>query len=1287
MPRLCARRSTLLAAAAFLVLPSAALAGTITGTAYLDRNSGGAFDTATFTAGPSGVAKAGDIGVGGVTVNAYDATGTLTGTATTASNGTYSLTTATSGAVRVEFVTAAGYQPSFMGGDNGTSVRFVGATASGVDFGMVKPSDYCQDSPGLVTCSPPFKDSMSSSPTTPGGIYVPTTLNQITADAQGSVTAASSGGTTIANNSVLGSVFGVGLDRQRNAYFGTYVKRHSAYGPSGATNTVYRRNLDTGTAASVSAFVTLPGTLPAHSAAAPTSLQPGSPPDYGVDGNRNVAVGQPGYSDVYSKVGRAGLGDVDVAPDGSNLYAIDMDEAAPKLWAVPITGTGAAVTAGTPTSTAIPTPATFGGVPCVGKWHPMGIGLRDDRVLVGGVCGAEDDGPRWYIASANRTSNVVTVTTSTAHGLATGDIVNVTTGTASFDGTNIAVTGAPTATTFTYAKTGSNGSAGVTATSNVIRSGATIGNASTLLFTAARASNVVTATTLSAHGLRVGDRVQVTTDTAGFNGVVDVTAVPSSTQFRYTSTGANGSATISVGSSGAVRTTRSAAFVLEFSGGSFSTVAAYRLDYLKASAGNNQILTPPTTLDTGAWHSWTDAAPPWPDPPSSDVSSYGQPMLSNIEILDNGDLVVSMRDRYMDQVAVSGAVSYESSLTLGAETILTGGFGAADTLRLCASGGTYAVETNGACGATTGARQPNLFGLSPQPSPLFYWVGYWDGIPCDPGNGSLCYAHNHTSIGGTATMPGSSMLWTTAYDLDGINQQGVKALGACASAGTCGPVAANGSQVAGTKFDTVSATFQKGNGLGDLELLCDAAPVQIGNRVWIDSNANGVQDPGEPAVAGVTVHLYNGANTLVGTALTDSSGTYYFSSNVSKPAAGDGTNVGGGLVTGAPFTIRLDKPQDYVAGVGPLAPYDLTAATQASGGSGSQSTAVDSNATLVSSYPQISVPARTPGQNNHTFDVGFITTANPTWPGAILVGMGNFTWVDGNSNGIQDPGEPALAGVQVQLLDASGNVATDALGNAVAPVTTDAQGAYFIGNLLPGTYRAQFTLPSGYTFTTAQAGTSANDSNPTAGANPLVGTTPTFTITAAASGDTTAVTGHSDASFANLTIDAGVIASSGGAGSGGGASGGGNSGQSSNSAVSPSAGPSPSGGPLTPFQGGAIVPTKGIPSDGGGRIWVLPENPLDTPVESMTTVIVVPKGLTIISADGGTILGRTITYTDRNVPANGRRAHAVYVRATGTPRTVKIPVTVRVSGSSTVQRTVLRVKVRAARSVRPAVTG
>ncbi len=46
--------------------------------------------------------------------------------------------------------------------------------------------------------------------------------------------------------------------------------------------------------------------------------------------------------------------------------------------------------------------------------------------------------------------------------------------------------------------------------------------------------------------------------------------------------------------------------------------------------------------------------------------------------------------------------------------------------------------------------------------------------------------------------------------------------------------------------------FGKANGLGDIELQVDASPIEIGNRVWEDTDKDGVQDAGELGISGIT---------------------------------------------------------------------------------------------------------------------------------------------------------------------------------------------------------------------------------------------------------------------------------------------------------------------------------------------------------------------------------------------------------------------------------------------------
>lgn len=52
---------------------------------------------------------------------------------------------------------------------------------------------------------------------------------------------------------------------------------------------------------------------------------------------------------------------------------------------------------------------------------------------------------------------------------------------------------------------------------------------------------------------------------------------------------------------------------------------------------------------------------------------------------------------------------------------------------------------------------------------------------------------------------------------------------------------------------------------------------RLGDRVWNDLNADGIQDPGELGIVGVTVKLLNGTtSTLLAETTTDASGNYFF---------------------------------------------------------------------------------------------------------------------------------------------------------------------------------------------------------------------------------------------------------------------------------------------------------------------------------------------------------------------------------------------------------------------------
>jgi hypothetical protein len=94
-----------------------------------------------------------DTGVSGVTVTAYDKNGNAVGSATSASDGAYTINPTGDGPYRIEFTNLpSSYKPTTHGTQNGTSTQFV-TTAGGatnVNLGILDPCDYCAGLPRIV---------------------------------------------------------------------------------------------------------------------------------------------------------------------------------------------------------------------------------------------------------------------------------------------------------------------------------------------------------------------------------------------------------------------------------------------------------------------------------------------------------------------------------------------------------------------------------------------------------------------------------------------------------------------------------------------------------------------------------------------------------------------------------------------------------------------------------------------------------------------------------------------------------------------------------------------------------------------------------------------------------------------------------------------------------------------------------------------------------------------------------------------------------------------------------
>eukprot|EP00388_Colpodella_angusta_P001430 GDKJ01004577.1.p1 GENE.GDKJ01004577.1~~GDKJ01004577.1.p1 ORF type:complete len:2063 (+),score=134.68 GDKJ01004577.1:1736-7924(+) len=125
-------------------------------------------------------------------------------------------------------------------------------------------------------------------------------------------------------------------------------------------------------------------------------------------------------------------------------------------------------------------------------------------------------------------------------------------------------------------------------------------------------------------------------------------------------------------------------------------------------------------------------------------------------------------------------------------------------------------------------------------------------------------------------------------------------------------------------------------------------------------------------------------------------------------------------------------------------------------------------------------------------------------PGAFG-SIGSVVWSDVDGNGIRNTGEAGLNGITVELYDATDNtlLATD--------VTADG-GRYLFSDLMSGSYKVKFILPSGRTFVTPNAPGSNVNNDSDAGTG---GFTNNIAI------DVTKPTG--DVGRDNLTIGAGLV--------------------------------------------------------------------------------------------------------------------------------------------------------------------
>ena len=310
------------------------------------------------------------------------------------------------------------------------------------------------------------------------------------------------------------------------------------------------------------------------------------------------------------------------------------------------------------------------------------------------------------------------------------------------------------------------------------------------------------------------------------------------------------------------------------------------------------------------------------------------PLLTSIEFDLDGSLMVGVLDRV---TMMSGSNNYNSLDC--ADTNLSDMAGAGDVLRFCKAGSTYLEGGASACATSI----PSTVKTHDE----YYW-GDYGPLPNEK------IAFNETAQGGLTFLAGSGQLVSNGFDPKGFHQGGLYWL----NNQTGGDDNRYFVYATQTGVSYTPETMGKLVGLGDLELLLDAAPLEIGNRVWADEDGDGLQDAGEKGLAGIPVKLFSGTTELAN-ATTADDGTYYFSNATGLSTASKIYGVTQ-LQPNQPYTIKFPSTTT-IAG----SPYQLTVSMA---GSDSQ---LDSNALL--SGEVIILPKDIPmaGANNHSFDVGY----------------------------------------------------------------------------------------------------------------------------------------------------------------------------------------------------------------------------------------------------------------------------------------------------------------------------
>lgn len=301
------------------------------------------------------------------------------------------------------------------------------------------------------------------------------------------------------------------------------------------------------------------------------------------------------------------------------------------------------------------------------------------------------------------------------------------------------------------------------------------------------------------------------------------------------------------------------AYVLSFDpsnpGSGFSQVIDMSMDYDREPAFQSD--NPSQTI-AGAWRPWalsyTDATIlPWRG------GAHPSPILADLEFDIDGSLILGFLDRFGMQSGYR-----QLSTDLGDANADHQGLSAGDIIRFCNVNGTLVQEGQAGCSFNTSPPWTNPGDFVPQGE--FYGNDEYFTTITNPSHG-----HPETGLGSLALLPGNGEVTVGVFDPFVLRSGGIAWWN-----NTDG--SANKEYELYESVDDTSpdGSFSKAVGLGDLEYLCEVAPIEIGNYVWEDTDSDGIQDACESPIEDVILTLYNSSCEIVAIDTSDAKGNYAF---------------------------------------------------------------------------------------------------------------------------------------------------------------------------------------------------------------------------------------------------------------------------------------------------------------------------------------------------------------------------------------------------------------------------